>query len=417
MKAAFRVAAPFSEKARRAYDARKNWAAKLEAQLESAPSGKRLMLHAPSVGEFLQGRAVIDELKKNHPGLVVVVTYFSPSAENIARAYENAAARSILPLDSQSNASKLLDIVRPDILVFSRADVWPNIAGEAHHRGIGIALVAGTLPPNAGRLIPIAAPTASAGLKTLDLVAAISDDEVARFEKLGVDNARINVTGDPRFDQTWRRAKEVGNDDELFAHLPRDAQTLVAGSTWPPDEKVLIRAFAKVKNAVEQAKLIIAPHEPSPNRVSDIVKSLRGFGLEAITLSDAESGAESDPDAIVVDRVGVLAKLYRVGSAAFVGGSFVRRVHNVMEPACMGIPVIVGPKHANAREAQLLIKSGGGFCVKNVTEMQNKLLDLFSGADTRERAGRAAREFINANLGAAKRTAELIEKRFPQIFR
>ncbi len=411
-----RIAAPFSDKARRAIDLRKDWSAGLETALEAAPPGKRLMLHAPSVGEFLQGRAVIDELMEDRPDFVAVVTHFSPSAENIVGAYERAVARTILPLDFPDEVRRLLDIVRPDILVFSRADVWPNLAREAHNRGVATMLVAGTFPPNAGRLIPLVSGTASAGLKALDLVAVISEDDATRFVKLGVDEERIEITGDPRFDQTWRRAMKVSDDDPLFSGLPHDGPTLVAGSTWPPDERVVVPAFAKVRGAVEQSRLIIAPHEPEPHRVSGIIESIRRQGLNAATLSEVESGAAGAPDAVVVDRVGVLAKLYRLGTAAFVGGSFVKKVHNVMEPACMKLPVLVGPKHANAREAQLLVKSGGAFCVNNAQQMESKLLELFSGGELRERAGQAAENFIKANLGAVRRTAELMEKRFPALF-
>jgi len=415
METAIRIAAPFSEKARRAIEARKDWVSKLEFALGKAPTGPRVMLHAPSVGEFLQGRAVLDEILDRHPNIVAVVTHFSPSAENIVAAYNRAAARTILPFDSPKNVQTLLDIVRPELLIFSRADVWPNLVGEARKRGVATVLVAGTLSKNAGRLNPIAAGLASKGLKFLDLVAAISEDDAAQFIGMGVNAERVIATGDPRFDQTHRRAQSVSDGDPLFSPFRRGIPTLVAGSTWPPDERVVLPAFAAVRRVVPKARLIIAPHEPSPARVNGIVEYLRRKGLNAATLSKVETGSDENTDAVVVDRVGILAKLYFLGSVAFVGGSFVRRVHNVMEPACMRIPVLVGPKHANAREAQLLIKAGGAFCVKDARQMEEKLLEFFRDDSARKASGRAAADYVRSNLGAARITAELIEKYFSDI--
>ena len=416
MEMAFRVAAHFSEKAHHAVAGRMDWASRLEFALGKAPPGPRVMLHAPSVGEFLQGRAVLDELLDRHPNLVVVITHFSPSAGNIVAAYDRAVARTILPFDNLRNMQRLLDIVRPDILVFSRADVWPNLVGEAHRRGVPTVLVAGTLSQSAGRLNPIAAGFASEGLRLLDMVATISDDDSAQFIKLGVDANRVKVTGDPRFDQTWRRAQSVTDSDPLFRAFRGGVPTLVAGSTWPPDERAVLPAFAAVEHAVPGIRLIVAPHEPTPARVNGIIKGLRRKGLSVSTLSKVESGSDEKISAVVVDRVGILAKLYYLGSVAFVGGSFVRRVHNVMEPACMGIPVLVGPRHENAREAQLLIKAGGAFCVKDSKQMEKKLLDMFRDDPARKAAGQVASEYVCSNLGAARVTAEFLEKYFPGVF-
>lgn len=411
------IAAPFSEKARSAFEGRIAWDRRLEDALNRAPRNKkRILLHSPSVGEFLQGRAVLEELLKRHSEFIAIATHFSPSAEKIVAGYERAAARLLLPFDTKKNVCRFLDIAKPDAIIFSRADVWPNLAKEAKNRAIPTALVAGTLPENAGRLNPFVMKIALDGIKNLDLIAAISQDDAARFIRHGVSPNRVESTGDPRFDQTWNRARSVNESEALFSGLPNKSPTLVAGSTWPKDEKVVIKAFAQVRKIISSAKLIIAPHEPSQSRIADLTKIFSGYGFAAAPLSDVDSQDTQSPDVVIVDRVGVLAKLYKMGSAAFVGGSFVRRVHNIMEPACMGIPVIVGPKHKNAREAELLIKAGGGFCVRNGEEMAQILIRLFRDDDLRLKAGRAAMQFVEANLGAASRTARLIESRLTNLF-
>jgi len=416
MEIGFNLAAPFSKKARTAVESRKKWVDVLETQLESVSRDKpRVLMHVPSVGEFLQGRAVFDELLKKHRNIALTLTYFSPSAEKISASYEPASARSIMPIDTVRNIKRLLDIVDPGLLIYAKTDVWPNLAREARNRGVKQVLIAASLPPDAGRLNPFARGVASQGLKALDLLASISEDDSGRFEALGVDPSKIVTTGDPRFDQTWNRAREVSETDPLFSGMPCKSPTLVAGSTWPADEDVVIEAFAAIKKRISGCRLIMAPHEPNSSHVANIVKRLFRLGLSAATLTEIESNDSQDPDVVVIDRVGVLAKLYYLGSAAFVGGSFDRRVHNTMEPACMNIPVIVGPKYSNAREAQLLIKEGGGFCVADASEMENRLLELFEDRGKLDNAGRAAGRLVEANIGAAKRTAGEIERRFAAL--
>ncbi len=411
-----RMAAPFNAKAERAVASRKNWEPRLEFELRGRKPARRIMMHAPSVGEFLQGRAVLDIILDSHAEMDAVVSYFSPSAQNIASNYERAVAYTILPLDTPDNARKLLDLVKPSLLMFSRADVWPNLVEEAVNRGVKTALVAGTMSASARRLHPVVAAFARDGLKALDLVSAISEDDARRFKSLGLDSDRVTLGGDPRFDQTWEKAQSVDDQDPLLKLLRSDAPTLIAGSTWPADEKELVGAFKSVKRSHPELRLIIAPHEPSSAKVGDLYEVLRGPGAPPATLSEVESGEASGPDAVIVDRVGILAKLYRLGDIAFVGGSFADRVHNVMEPACMGLPVIFGPKFSNSREAELLIDAGGGLSVKNASELEAKLGELLRDDRARKNAGDAARELIKSNLGAAERTARLVQEKFPEIF-
>jgi len=413
-----RVAVPFNSKAARAAASRKNWEPKLEFALRGRKPARRIMMHAPSVGEFLQGRAVLDILLDDHPEMDAVVSYFSPSAQNIAANYERAVAHTILPLDTPDNARRLLDLVKPTLLMFSRADVWPNLVEEAGRRGVKLALVAGTMSASARRLHPAAAALARDGLKALDLVSAISEDDARRFKGFGLDSGKVVVGGDPRFDQAWRKARSVEDDDPLLKLLRSDAPTLVAGSTWPADEREIAAAFKTLKRAHPELRLIIAPHEPSSARIGDLHENLTvsGAAPRAATLSEVESGEVSDWDAVIIDRVGILAKLYRLGDVAFVGGSFAGRVHNVMEPACMGIPVLFGPKYSNSREAELLAGAGGAFSVKNASELEGKLAELLGDEEARESAGAAAREFMESNLGAAEKTARLLMERFPEIF-
>lgn len=413
---ALHLAATWNEKARASVKGRADWAGSLKGQLEGAPPGSRLLFHAPSVGEFLQGRAVLDLLLDQYPEMVAVVTHFSPSAEKIAGAYKRAAAHGYLPLDTQRNVRQLLEIVNPAFLAFARADVWPNLAEEAHKKGIPAALIAGALSASSGRLSQSTVKFARRRFKSLEFIGAISEEDAARFRDVGADPRVIEVTGDPRFDQTWDRARSVEPDDPMFNAFPKTGWTFVAGSTWPQDEKVILPAFAAIRAKHPEVLMILVPHEPSPERIQSLKRQLAAMRIECATLSELEEAGPHDVSVTLVDRVGALAKLYLLGKAAFVGGSFMRRVHNVMEPACFAMPVIVGPRHKNSHEALMMIKRGGCFPVDTEKAMTELWLKFIEDEVFRRDAGERAAKLVESQRGAAQRTVVALSKRFPGLF-
>ena len=181
---AFHVAAPFNNKAQAAVEGRSGWEQNLERQLNAAPSGQRMLLHAPSVGEFLQGRAVLDRILDHYPDQVAIVTHFSPSARKIVTGYKRAAAHSYLPLDTRRNVRRLLEIVDPSFIAFSRADVWPNLAEEISRRQIPAALIAGSLSENSGVFSRAFLRFAGRRYQNLRFIGAISEEDAERFKKL-----------------------------------------------------------------------------------------------------------------------------------------------------------------------------------------------------------------------------------------
>jgi 3-deoxy-D-manno-octulosonic-acid transferase len=363
------------------------------AGAERDASRPLVWFHAPSVGEGLQARAVVDALRTLRPDLQIAYTYFSPSAESFARTVA-ADFADYLPFDLASDVGRALDLLRPTVFAFSKTDVWPVVTREARARGVRLALLSATLPASSSRLGGVARAVLSPAYARLDLVAAISAADAERFAALGVAPARRLVMGDARFDQVWERAQRP--DRALLAPFAAE-RTLVAGSTWPADEDHLVPAVAELG-----MRLVLVPHEPTPPHLARAEASLTAHGLPHARLSAIEAGAPVQ-QVTLVDRTGILGDLYALADVAYVGGGFgTAGLHSVLEPAAFGAPVLFGPRHANAREASELVALGAAAEVRDATTLAAALRTPPDGA--------AARRYVHENRGAAARGAEIIQR-------
>lgn len=376
------------------------------ARTRRDPARPLLWMHAPSVGEGLQAKPIIQLLRERRPEVQVVYTHFSPSAEQFARSLD-ADLTAYLPFDRAQNAEALLDALRPSALVYSKLDVWPLLTERAARRGVPLGLISATLATRSGRSGLVAQALLRDAYAALDLVGAIDPDDADRLVALGVRADRIHLTGDTRYDQVAARARARNLNAPLLAPLRSARPTLVAGSTWPADDAVLLPAWRALRVAVPDARLIIAPHEPTEAHLAPIRRWAQDAGLTMATLDAASAG----DDVIVVDRVGVLGDLYALGTAAFVGGAFhAAGLHSVLEPASFGIPVLFGPRHHGGRDARLLYEARGGEAVRDVPELVRALRILFTEPDTRARAGEAALAVVRDGVGAAERSYALVER-------
>lgn len=360
--------------------------------------------HAPSVGEGLQARPVIELLRARRPNLQIAYTFFSPSAERFAASL-GADFTDYLPFDRAVNARRALAALRPDALIFSKLDLWPELAHEASARGTKLGMISATLADGSRRRGGFARALLREAYRALDTVGAIDASDAERLAALGVHPERIAVTGDTRYDQVASRAAAVDRSGALLAPLASSRPTLVAGSTWPADESVLLDAWLALRLAVPDARLIIAPHEPTDAHLRPLREWAKAWSLTLDTLDTASPSS----DVILVDRMGVLGDLYALADAAFVGGGFHGAgLHSVLEPAAFGAPVIFGPRHANSRDAALLIACRGGESVHDRASLSQALEVLFTEQDTRKQAGAAARAFVQSGLGAAERSVALV---------
>jgi 3-deoxy-D-manno-octulosonic-acid transferase len=363
-------------------------------------------MHASSVGEGLQARPVLAMLRDSHPALQLAYTFFSPSAEKFARSLAVDFA-DYLPFDTRGDARVALDALRPRVLAFSKLDVWPALVAAAHARGVRLALVSATLAERSGRRSALAAALTRDAYAMLDAVGAIDEADAARLAALGVRAEVITITGDTRYDQVWARARSIAEREPLLAPLRADRPTVVAGSTWPADERELLSAWIALRARVPRARLIIAPHEPTEAHLAPIEQWASARGL-SLARASAPAGA-GDADVVLVDGVGTLGDLYALASVAYVGGGFHDAgLHSVLEPAAFGVPVLFGPQHASSRDAGLLAACGGGLPVANGAALAAQLEAWLTNSEARGAAGARARALVEKGTGASARSVALI---------
>ncbi len=414
---AARAAAPFNAKiaaglaGRRGFKSR--WREKAAA-LERR--GRLIWFHVSSVGEFEQAKPVIELLaQKMGTPLDIALTFFSPSGmgwfERFDRSKTIDAIRFVeyLPVDTAGNMRFCLDALAPDMIVYVKFDLWPNLVVEAARRGIPQVLVSGTLSPGSGRLSPLVRGYYGELYSMLDAIAAISAEDAGRFRSLSGGTVEIVEAGDTRFDQVCRRidASSVTSPDSVAAS---GRTWIVAGSTWPRDEEIVIPGFAVLGPAHPGTGLVIVPHEPTKERLAEIRAALDRARLAFRLISELKEGAPLTESVVVADGVGYLAELYRAGAMAYVGGSFTTGVHNVMEPAVLKLPVFFGPRIDNSFEARELVRLGAGTILRTADDFARECGALLADTERLAREGETAARFIRNHCGADRRCVDLIER-------
>jgi len=405
----FWIASFFNPKIKEGIKGRQNVFDSIKIQLENTRKmPKTAWFHFTSVGEFEQAKPIIERMKERFK---IVLTYFSPSVHENVMKYQHADIKSYLPFDTRKNAKKVINLIQPSILIFSKFDIWPNYVWMAAKEKVLIVLIAGTLHPKSKRLNPIAKCFFKQVHKYFYLQCAISNLDAYRLASISPKNSMICVTGDTRFDRVYQRAKSVSIEEEFIPGQStlRD-KIIVAGSTYLDDEKILLNAYSQLKeNLSPLPNLILVPHEPTQNRIEEIQNELNQMEISYVLFSELKPDVNlKKNDVIVIDTVGILAKLYKLGTIAFVGGSFHGSVHNVMEPAAMAKPVIFGPTIHNSYEAKLLTYHKAGIIVKNTQEMKSAFVNLLSDQEKVDKLGKIAESVIKENLGASEKTIEYI---------
>lgn len=404
------LASPLSSKLRKAVQGRRGAGDRLAAWASASrdPIRPLVWLHAPSVGESLMAQAIVAELRAQQPDVQIVFTYFSPSAERLAQRV-GADIAEYLPWDTPRTINRTLGALKPSAIAFVRTEIWPTLVRLAAERSIPLALVNAVLSPESSRLRGTARWLLGPAYARLNRVGAVAKADAERFSRLGVSTARVRVTGDARFDQVYARVQALDRNQPLLQRL-RDERvmTVVAGSTWPADEEEILPAYATARKS-SPLRLIIAPHEPTDAHLHELERRLTRVRLRHARLGEVERSGGPLPEVVVVDRVGVLADLYAIASMAYVGGGFHSAgLHSVVEPAGLGVPTIFGPRHGNAREADELAGKGGGFVASDGATFASVMLDLASRPLHHRSASLAAKGFVEARLGGARRNAEMI---------
>jgi 3-deoxy-D-manno-octulosonic-acid transferase len=410
MFAAFVVAARLSRKIRRGIRGRASLMSDLARQLRAiSPQRPRVWIHAASMGEYEQARPIIREIRQRLPECVIILSFFSPSAyEHVQKDASLADVVCYLPFDSRGRALRFLRVVQPDAGIFIRHDLWPNHLWLAKNRGVFLMLASASVHEKSLRHKPLLRSLNRAVFESFDIVGAISNKAVHGLEKFVRDKARLLVTGDTRYDQVLFRSREKKLDGVL-PEIWRDGnKTFVAGSIWREDAAVIVPAFAAAQKRPGSLRLIIVPHEPTPAHVQEIEALCASAGLAAVRLSHWRDGNQSS--VLIVDRVGILANLYGVGQVAFVGGSFGPGIHNVLEAAVHGVPVLFGPRMRNSAEAIEMVDIGISQVVNDELSCHEVLARLFSDQNHREHLAERSRAFVLERCGASSRLVDLLER-------
>jgi 3-deoxy-D-manno-octulosonic-acid transferase len=390
----------FKQKVRRAIRGRRGLFESLAAKTAQLGSGPRLWVHSSSMGEFEQAKPIISALRQQMPNVKILVTFFSPSGYEHSRTYPLADIISYIPFDSSRNARRFIDLVKPTVAVMVRYDIWPNHIWELHRRKIPVIIANATMRRNTPRRLPLIRQFHRHVYNAIDRILTVSPSDVAMFRVLGITRPLLEAIGDTRYDQVAARSAEARKRSIIPSGILQGKKVIVAGSTWPEDEAVLLPAFLQMRQKLSNLLLIVVPHEPTIDHLEELERQLHG---QVRTIRFSALNEYSGEEVVIVDSIGILLVLYASAHIAYVGGSFRQGIHNVLEAAVYGIPVLFGPRHRNSHEPLQLVERGGAFVINDAMELQRTLLNLLDDDIARTTAGNRASAFVQANLGATQR--------------
>lgn len=385
---ALRIAAPFLPKAQKWITGRQNIFKKLEAQL--ADNQYVIWMHCASLGEFEQGRPLLEAIKKENPQQAILLTFFSPSGYEIRKNYPLANWVFYLPLDSPKNAHRFLNIVQPQQAIFVKYEFWYFYLKALKQRNIPTYLISAVFRPTQ----PFFKWYGGLHREMLQCFTQLFvQNDLSKKLLQDIDIQRVTVAGDTRVDRVVAIAKSAQPFPEISAFV-KQSPVLVAGSTWQPDEVVLSNFINK--NHYPDWKFIIATHEIGEENIKRLQKQL---AVKTIRYSTLKNTQETDFKVLIIDNIGMLSALYQYGKIAYIGGGFGRNIHNTLEPIAFGIPVIFGPKYQSFTEAVRLVETGGGLTFEQEEEFGEYFEYLQKEANYTQ-AAQAAQHYVSTQQGA-----------------
>lgn len=381
---------PFSRKPRKMIKG--HWVVYDLLRQQREKDAQYIWFHAASLGEFEQGRPMIESIKKNHPEYKILLTFFSPSGYEVRKHYEGADIVCYLPFDKPRNVRKFLDLAKPCMAFFIKYEFWKNFLDELHRRNIPTYSISSIFRKDQiffkwyGGLYRDV-------LKDFTCLYVQNDASKRFLAKIGVD--KVKIVGDTRFDRVLEIKKQA-KQLPLIEAFKKDKITIVAGSSWQPDEDLFIKYF----NEHKEVKLIIAPHVIDELHLVEIIKKLK---RPYVRYTKANEQNINNADCIIIDCFGLLSSIYRYGELAYIGGGFGVGIHNILEAAVYGIPVVFGPNYEKFKEAKELIANKGAHCIHNYEEL-NKLFNQFLADDKfLKTTGDIAGSYVFNNAGASEK--------------
>lgn len=349
-------------------------------------------VHCSSLGEFEQGRPIIEQIKRQFPTYQVLLTFFSPSGYEIRKDYDAADAVAYLPVDSRENARWLVQEVSIQLAIFVKYDLWYHYMNILQQKKIPSILVAALFRPNQFYFKWYGAFMLNK-IKGLSTIYVQNTSVKAILEKQDV--TQVVTAGDPRVDRVFT-IRQKATKYPLIESFIGNHDVLIAGSTWTEDEAILLPL---INGQSKSFKFIIAPHQIEASKLKAIED---GLTCSFIRYSQAEKSQLKDINVLIIDNIGMLASLYQYADVVYIGGAFRTGLHNTLEPATFGVPIIFGPKYHKFIEAKSLVNSGGAFCVTNISELK-EIVNRLSNKEERETAGAKSETYILENVGATEK--------------
>ena len=361
-------------------------------------------VHAASLGEFEQGRPLIEKLKIEYPGIEIHLTFFSPSGYEVRKDYDQADHVTYLPREGRRNSRKWLDILDPDMVIFIRYEYWLHYINETSRRNIPIYMVSADFRKDQVFFKWFG----GAFRKTLgrfDTIFIRDEASFKQFEKLDLPNGIL--AGDTRFDRVIQVAEKARCPKSIIS-WKGDDQILVIGSNWDTDDKVIINDHAVRLLNENGVKMIIAPHHTDADRINKVQVRLAEVGLNPVLYSKLETG---NGDVLIIDNIGMLSSLYSIADLVYVGGGFGVAVHNVLEPAVYGTPVIIGPEIGKSAEAMEMVRDGGAKVIRSSADWNDLLMNWTENKDVWKKLGHGNVEFTREHAGAVNMVFDHIKSK------
>lgn len=386
-----KIIALFSPKIKLFVEGRKTVFQTLESNIN--PEDRTIWFHAASLGEFEQGLPVMEKIKVQFPNHKIIVTFFSPSGYEVRKNNTIADVTVYLPLDTKSNAKHFLKLVHPDLVFFIKYEYWPNYLHEVKKLNIKTYLISGIFRENQA-FFKWYGGFYSNALQTFDYFFVQNESSKLLLQKLGFNN--VKISGDTRFDRV-AAILERDNSLDFIEQFKNKTTTIVIGSSWPKDENLLVNY---INETSENIKFIIAPHNIKAEQILDLKNAI---SKKTILFSEKAAIDLSDYDVLIVDTIGILTKIYSYADIAYVGGGFGNPgVHNILEPATFGIPIVVGPNFSHFAEAVALVHQEGCVSISNQIELSDAFSNLISNEDIRHEKGHICATFVQMNKGATE---------------
>ena len=355
------------------------------------PNNKTIWFHAASLGEYEQGLPVVEKIKDKFPNHKIVVTFFSPSGYEVRKNNTVADATVYLPLDTKSNAQKFIKAINPELVFFIKYEYWPNYLNELKKLKIKTYLISGIFREKQAFFKWYGGFYRNA-LKTFDYFFVQNDSSKKLIQNIGFNN--VKVSGDTRFDRVVS-ILERDNSLEFMEQFTNNKTTIVIGSSWPKDENLLVKY---INNSSDNIKFIIAPHNIKSEQIQELKNSIT---KNTILFSEKENQNLANYDVFIIDTIGILTKIYSYADIAYVGGGFGNPgVHNILEPATFGVPIVIGPNYSHFAEATALVHQEGCISISNQNELDDAFNLLINNEDERHEKGHICSTFVQMNKGA-----------------